>query len=76
MSFTDKPMTFEERLTKVRRIMRTAGGRNDWKVATRELGEAIEDLVTALWEREQALKALYNPPPSPPPSASPAPPKT
>jgi len=48
-----KPLPYLGRLQKAQRLMKSALYRHDPKLAVRELCEAIDELTTALIEREQ-----------------------
>jgi hypothetical protein len=60
--FTPKPLPYLDRLQKAQRILKMAIHRYDTKIQTRELCEALGEIVTALLDRELRTE----PPPTPP----------
>jgi hypothetical protein len=66
--FIPKALPYLERLQKVQRILRAATFRTDQRLAIRELCEALNEITTALLERELGLE----PPPAAEASDQPA----
>jgi len=63
-----KPLPYLGRLQKAQRLVKSALYRSDPKLAVRELCESLEEITTALIEREQGTQppaASSSPVPSP-----------
>jgi hypothetical protein len=65
-----KPLPYTGRLQKAQRLVKSALYRSDPKLAVRELCEAIDELTTALLDREQGQSSSPPPIPSAPGPAS------
>jgi len=65
-----KPLPYLGRLQKAQRLVKSALYRSDAKLAVRELCEAIDEMVTALLDREQGQQPQAGPSPQAPASPS------